>query len=176
MGSRVAANRALSECLRRKRPLDAALEESTIALPARDSGFARAIANETMRRFGQLEDLLRRFVPRPPPAHKAGTALEILLAGTCELLFLAIAPHAAVDGANRLATADPKAVHFRPLINAVLRRLAREGVEIVRRQDEARLNTPDWLWAGWEQAYGGENDGAIARVHGEVPPLDLALS
>src|SRR5437660_328096 len=65
MGSRVAANRALSECLRRKRPLDAALEESTIALPARDSGFARAIANETMRRFGQLEDLLRRFVPRP---------------------------------------------------------------------------------------------------------------
>ena len=79
-----------------------------MALPDRDSGFARTIANETMRRFGQLDDLLRRFVPRPPPRHKAGAALEILLAGSCELLFLNVAPHAAVDGANRLLRAIPR--------------------------------------------------------------------
>jgi 16S rRNA (cytosine967-C5)-methyltransferase len=175
MGARAAANRALSECLRRKRPLDGALDEAASALSVRDSGFARAIANETMRRFGQIDDLLRRFVPRPPSPHKAGTSLEILLAGICELLFLKVAPHAAVDGANRLAAADPKAVHFKPLINAVLRRVACEGADVVRTQDDVRLNAPEWLWARWEQAYGRETTRAIAHVHAQTPSLDIAF-
>src|SRR5207237_4467129 len=75
----------------------------------------------------------------------------------------------------RLAAADPKAVHFKPLINATLRRVAREGADVVREQDFARLNTPDWLWARWEQAYGAETTRAIAKVHAQTPPLDIAF-
>lgn len=173
VAARTAASRALGECLRGKRPLDAVLDETVQALPARDAGFARALANETMRRFGQLEDVLRRFVPRPPPPHKAGPTLEILLAGICELLFLDVPAHAAVDGANRLATADSRAVHFKPLINAALRRIAREGAAAVQQQDETRLNTPDWLWTRWLNSYGEETARAVARVHAQTPPLDL---
>jgi 16S rRNA (cytosine967-C5)-methyltransferase len=172
--ARAAASRALTECLRRKRPLDAALDETVTGLSSRDSGFARAIANETMRRFGQIDDLLRHFVAKPPLPHKAGPTLEILLAGICELLFLRVPAHAAVDGANRLAAADSKAVHFKPLINAALRRIAREGAQVLREQDDARLNTPDWLWARWTQTYGEEATRAIARVHAEIPPLDIS--
>lgn len=174
VGARLAASRALGECLRGKRPLDAALDETTTLLSARDGGFARAIANETMRRFGQLDDLLRRFVPRPPPPHKAGPALEILLAGICELLFLQVPAHAAVDGANRLAATDPKAIHFKPLINATLRRVAREGGAALPQQDAERLNTPDWLWSRWVAAYGEKTTRAIAHIHAQTPPLDLA--
>lgn len=174
-GSRSAAHEALTATLRRKYPLDLALDEaiSLHSLASRDGGFARAIANETMRRFGQLDDLVRRFVPRPPPSHRAGTALEILLAGACELLFLEVPAHAAVDGANRLAAADSKAVHFKPLINAALRRIAREGQTIVEAQDAPRLNTPDWLWSRWCAAYGEETTRAIAGAHLQTPPLDL---
>ena len=57
--------------------------------------------------------------------------------------------HAAVDAANRLAQADGKAVHFKSLINAVLRRVSREGEGVLAMQDAARLNTPDWLWPRW---------------------------
>ena len=170
----MAANRAIGECLRGKRPLDAALDENVASLPARDRGFAEAIANETMRRFGQLDDVLRRFVPRRPPPHKAGPTLEILLAGICELLFLHVPAHAAVDAANRLAAADAKAVHFKPLINATLRRVSREGAASLPEQDAERLNTPDWLWTRWLGAYGEGATRAIARAHVQAPPLDLA--
>ena len=122
--------------LRKRRPLDAAIDDAfwaRAALAPRDAGFARAIAGETLRRFGQLDALIRAFVPKPPPPHKAGPTLELLLAGACELLFLDVPAHAAVDAANRLAMRDAKAKHFKPLINAVLRRMAREGARRSRR-------------------------------------------
>jgi 16S rRNA (cytosine967-C5)-methyltransferase len=174
-GARAAAQAALTATLRRKYPLDLALDEAITAhkLSSRDGGFARAIANETMRRFGQLENLVHHFVPRPPPPHRAGPTLEILLASTCELLFLDVAPHAAVDSANRLAANDNKAVHFKPLINAALRRIAREGQAKVQEHDEPRLNTPDWLWTRWCSAYGEGTTRATARAHLRTPPLDL---
>jgi 16S rRNA (cytosine967-C5)-methyltransferase len=172
--ARAAAQTVLSEVLRKRRPLDAAFDTMP-QLEPRDAGFARAIASETLRRLGQLEALIRIFVPKAPPPHKAGPTLEILFAGACELLFLDVAAHAAVDGANRLAQADAKAKHFKPLINAVLRRVSREGKEIVAAQDAPRLNTPDWLWSRWSDAYGDDTAQAIARAHLCVPPTDCVL-
>ena len=167
----------LSDVLRRKRPLDVAASDALVGakLPARDAGFARAIATTSLRRFGQLEALIRGFVPKSPPPHKAGPTLEILLAGACELLLLDVAPHAAVDAANRLAQSDAKAVHFKALINAVLRRVAKEGAAAIAAQDAAVLNTPDWLWPRWVANYGEERARAIAAAHLPVPPLDLTL-
>jgi 16S rRNA (cytosine967-C5)-methyltransferase len=120
-----------------------------------------------------LQALLHTFVSKMPPQHRAGPAYEILLAGACELLFLNVPPHAAVDAANELAARDDKAVHFKPLINAVLRRAAREGEAVIAAQDAARLNTPDWLWVRWRDAYGEDKAHAIAGAHLSPPPLDI---
>ena len=170
--ARIAAQAVLSEVLRKRRPLDAALA-ATGHLEPRDAGFARAIAGETLRRFGQLDALIRLYVPKPPAPNRAGPVPEILLAGACELLFLNVPAHAAVDAANRLALANDKAVHFKPLINAVLRRISRDGKADIAAQDAARLNTPDWLWQRWNETYGEEVTRAIASVHLGVPPLDI---
>ncbi|HUO90097.1 MAG TPA: transcription antitermination factor NusB [Rhizomicrobium sp.] len=172
--ARAAAQAVLSDVLRRRRPLDAALE-AVRDLPPRDAGFARAIAGETLRRFGQIEALIRHFMPKTPPPHKAGPTLEILFAGACELLFLDVPPHAAVDAANRLAQADGKAVHFKALINAVLRRISREGADVLARQDAAQLNTPDWLWLRWSDAYGEKTTRAIAEAHLVPAPVDIVV-
>jgi 16S rRNA (cytosine967-C5)-methyltransferase len=173
--ARAAAQAILLDTLRKKRPLDNAIDTvlAKAALSPRDAGFAHAIASETLRRFGQLDALLHKFVSKMPPPHRAGTTFEILLAGACELLFLDVAPHAAVDAANRLAAADNKAVHFKPLINATLRRIAREGKDVVAEQDAARLNTPDWLWQRWCDTYGEETTHAIAAAHLVRPALDI---
>ncbi|HEX3810539.1 MAG TPA: transcription antitermination factor NusB [Rhizomicrobium sp.] len=175
IAARAAALEVLSEVLRRRRPLDLALaaDIDNAGLAPRDAGFARAIAGETLRRFGQLEALIATFVPKAPPPHKAGPALEILLMGACELLFLGVAPHASVDAANRLAQQDSKAVHFKPLINAVLRRIAKEGKAEIEKQDTAKLNTPDWLWSRWRETYGDDTARAIAQAHLHPAPLDL---
>jgi 16S rRNA (cytosine967-C5)-methyltransferase len=101
--------------------------------------------------------------------------MEILLLGAAELLILKIAPHAAVDAANKLAASDKKAVHFKPLINAVLRRMTREGEAVREKLDAPRLNTPDWLWQRWLAQYGEETTRAIAMAHQSEAPVDITL-
>ncbi len=177
LSARRASLLILSSVLRQRRTLDLAMDAAFagVTLDERDSGFARAIANETLRRFGVLDALIRKLVPKPPLPHKAGPTLEILLAGACELLFLKIAPHAAVDAANRLAQEDTKAVHFKPLINAVLRRVAREGSALLQTLDVERLAMPDWMWDRVSGYYGEDIARAIANAHRIRPPLDLVM-
>lgn len=174
LAARKAALSILSQVLRQRRPLDTQLDALKNLAP-RDAGFARALASQSLRHFGSLDATIRHFVPKPLAPHKAGAATEILLLGACELLILKGAAHAAVDAANNLAAADGKAVHFKSLINAVLRRMSREGEAVLAALDAPRLNTPDWLWTRWNAQYGDETAHAIAAAHGREAPLDITL-
>src|SRR5471030_3278761 len=170
--ARKAALDLLSAVLTRRKPLDADIPQVK-ALPQRDAAFARALASQTLRHLGALEAVLRKFLAKPLSPHKSGAAMEILLLGACELLVMNVPAHAAVDGANNLASADSKAVHFKPLINAVLRRIAREGEAVRSNLDAPRLNTPDWLWERWRAQYGDDITRAIALAHSHEAPLDI---
>src|SRR3954470_23820392 len=119
--ARKAALSILTAVLRQRRPLDSQLAVLK-TFPLRDAGFIRMLVSQTLRHFGELDAVIRQCVPKPLAPHKSGAATEILILGACELLILGVAAHAAVDAANRLAAADNKAVHFKALINAVLRR------------------------------------------------------
>lgn len=172
--ARRAALAMVSGVLRQRRPLDLQLEQLK-ALPQRDAGFARALASQTLRHLGVLDAVLRGFLQKPLAPHKAGAASEILLLGACELLILKVPAHAAVDAANQLAAKDSKAVHFKPLINAVLRRVSREGDAALAALDGERLSAPDWLWQRWTAQYGEEMARAIARAHMKEAPLDIVV-
>ncbi len=172
--ARRAALAILSGVLQKRRPLDAGLDQLA-GLQVRDAGFARALASETLRNMGTLDAVLRKFMAKPLAPHKAGTASEILLLGACELLILKVAPHAAVDAANELAAQDSKAVHFKPLINAVLRKVAKEGEAVLSGLDRERLSTPDWLWSRWTAQYGAGTARVIARAHQQAAPVDIVL-
>jgi len=174
LAARRAALAIISGVLQKRRPLDAGLDQLA-GLATRDAGFARALASETLRNMGALDAVLRKFMAKPLAPHKAGAASEILLLGACELLVLKVAPHAAVDAANELAAKDSKAVHFKPLINAVLRKLAREGEAVLSGLDRERLSTPDWLWSRWTAQYGAGTARAIARAHQQAVAVDIVL-
>ena len=174
LAARKAALSVFSQVLRQHRPLDGVLD-ALMGLSPRDAGFARALASQALRHFGELDAVIRHFVAKPLQPHKAGPATEILLLGACELLILKVPPHAAVDAANRLAQDDGKAVHFKSLINAVLRRVARDGESVRATLDAPRLDTPDWLWSRWCVQYGEDIAHAIAKAHGKEAPLDVTL-
>jgi 16S rRNA (cytosine967-C5)-methyltransferase len=118
--------------------------------------------------------VLGHFLERPLPADAAG-ARFILIAGVAQLLFLDVAPHAAISLAVEQAKTSRGVSRFSGLINAVLRRVAAEGAAIIARQDAARLNTPDWLYERWTAHYGADTAAKIADAHMEEPPLDLSI-
>jgi 16S rRNA (cytosine967-C5)-methyltransferase len=172
-GARAAAHSLLDEVLRRHRPLDEALAETAFnGLDSRDRAFTRLLVATVLRRLGQLDQLIAAFVEKPLP-DKAAPVVDVLRLGLAQLLVLGTADHAAVDSSVRLL--HGRFDGFKGLVNAVLRRAAREGAALVRAQDAARLSTPDWLWESWNRAYGAETARAIAEAHLVEPPLDLSF-
>ncbi len=172
---RDAALDLLAQVLHHRRPFDEVLEKmpGLDALESRDRALARNLAATTLRRLGQIDDLLGRCLERPLP-RKAWPVRDILRLGACQLLFLETPAHAAVDTAVRLAQRRGHGPH-KKLVNAVLRRLQREGAPWRDAQDAARLNTPDWLWRSWSKAYGPDTCRAIAQAHLVPAPLDLTV-
>ena len=165
--ARSVAHEAVSQILRRRHSLDDALRLDGIA-DSRDRAFARQMVATTLRRKGQIDDLLARCLEKLPPA----PVEDLLRLAVAQLLFLEVKPHAAVDSAVELT----KTLGFAPLgklVNAVLRRLAAEGPGWVAQQDPGPMNAPDWLWRSWVAAYGEKTAREIAAAHLEEPPLDL---
>jgi 16S rRNA (cytosine967-C5)-methyltransferase len=172
---RVAAD-IVDGVLHRLRPLDEMLDTTTAlaALEERDRALARAIVAMVLRRLGTLRHLLGVYLERgpPPQAPRVETALLI---GAAQILFLEVADHAAVDLAVRLAQADRDAARYAGLVNAVLRRVTREGRDRLAALDTVVLDTPDWLLARWTASYGAETAHAIAAANGREPALDLTV-
>jgi 16S rRNA (cytosine967-C5)-methyltransferase len=156
------------------RPLDEALAGNphVARLDARDRAFARLLLATVLRRLGQIDDALDRCLDRPIRS-KDIALRHILRLGAAQLLFLETPPHAAVSTSLDLAR-GPRLAGQRGLLNAVLRRLSREGHDIVAAQDAERLNAPDWLWLPWCAAYGETIARAIAAAQLAEPPLDLS--
>jgi 16S rRNA (cytosine967-C5)-methyltransferase len=161
--------------LRQKRPLDEQLEQSDLGtLPERDRALVRTIVATVLRRLGTLRHLLAVLLEKglPPSAPKVE---DILLIGAAQILFLDVPDHASVDLSVRLAQADPHASHYSGLVNAVLRKLARDGKARLAGLDTVRLDTPDWLMQRWIAHYGERTARAIAMAHTQEPALDLTV-
>ena len=165
--------------LRRRRPLDNEFEGADqhpglAALADRDRALVRKLAATVLRRIGTLRHMLSLYLDSgfPPDAPRVETALLI---GAAQILFLDVPDHAAVDLSVRLVQADRRAAKYPGLINAVLRRVTREGPELLKALDAVPLDTPPWLFVRWKQVYGEETARAIAIAHGHEPPLDLTI-
>ena len=167
--SRRVALAILAACLDKGQPLDDALARHPGfgGLDPRDRAFVRLLLATTLRRLGEVDTVLGQLIQRENPA-----ATQVLRLGAAQLLFLGTPPHAAVDTSVRLLEQSGWP-HLKGFANAVLRRVAREGVALLGDRDPARLNTPQWLWESWSASYGEETTRAIAAAHLVEAPLDL---
>ena len=174
---RVAAD-VLEGVLRAHRPLDEQWEgphahPGLASLADRDRSLVRMLVATVLRRLGTLRHLLKLYLSQglPKDAPRVETAL---LLGAAQILWLDVPDHAAVDLSVRLVQADRRAARYPGLINAVLRRVAREGRDDLLSLPAAP-DIPAWLLGRWRAHYGDAVAEAIARAAGEPPALDLTV-
>ena len=178
LAARAFAASVLEGVLRRHRPLDEQLDDQATGL---------AVARGTRPRTGAPSRRLRccagsercvtclaLYLERGIPAD-APRVETALLIGAAQILWLGVPDHAAVDLSVRLVQSDRRALHYAGLVNAVLRRVARDGAQRLAGMDTALLDTPDWLMARWIKNYGDETARAIALANRQEPALDLTV-
>jgi 16S rRNA (cytosine967-C5)-methyltransferase len=83
--------------------------------------------------------------------------------------------HAAVDLSVRLVKSDRRAAKYAGLVNAVLRRCAREGQPLIDEVKSQTLDVPSWLLARWIARYGETVTRGIAGAISHEPSLDITV-
>ncbi|RED38705.1 16S rRNA (cytosine967-C5)-methyltransferase [Rhodopseudomonas thermotolerans] len=175
---RIAAD-ILDGVLQKRRMLDDQLEGPSAhpglkALSDRDRALMRRLVATILRRLGTLEGLLARLLDRGVPTD-APRAKSALLIGAAQILWMDVPDHAAVDLSVRLVQSDRRAAKYAGLVNAVLRRCAREGQPLVEELSGGTPDVPQWLLARWSAHYGAETAHAIAQAISHEPSLDLTV-
>ncbi|MFZ5738586.1 MAG: RsmB/NOP family class I SAM-dependent RNA methyltransferase [Pseudomonadota bacterium] len=175
---RIAAD-ILDGVLQKRRMLDDQLEGPSAhpglkALSDRDRALMRRLVATILRRLGTLEGLLARLLDRGVPTD-APRAKSALLIGAAQILWMDVPDHAAVDLSVRLVQSDRRAAKYAGLVNAVLRRCAREGQPLVEELSGGTPDVPQWLLARWSAHYGADTARAIAQAISHEPSLDLTV-
>jgi 16S rRNA (cytosine967-C5)-methyltransferase len=175
---RIAAD-ILDGVLHKRRTLDDQLEGTAAhpglkALSDRDRALMRRLVATILRRLGTLGHVLSRLLDRGIPTD-APRAQSALLIGAAQILWMDVPDHAAVDLSVRLVQSDRRAAKYAGLVNAVLRRCAREGQPLIDEVAAQTLDIPPWLMARWNAHYGEATARAIALALSHEPSLDLTV-
>jgi 16S rRNA (cytosine967-C5)-methyltransferase len=175
---RIAAD-ILDGVLHKHRTLDEQLDGAGAhpgvkTLSDRDRALMRRLVATTLRRLGTLGHVLSRLLDRGIPTD-APRAQSALLIGAAQILWMDVPDHAAVDLAVRLVQSDRRATKYAGLVNAVLRRCAREGQPLIEEVKAQTLDVPPWLMARWVTNFGGAVAREIAVAIGHEPSLDITV-
>jgi 16S rRNA (cytosine967-C5)-methyltransferase len=158
---------------------DQALQSEARELDARDRALAMRLAYGAIQRRSTLDYLIERLAARPVTRLDA-PLLAALRLGLYELLYLGGAPdRAVVADCVELSKTGRGAGHG--LVNAVLRRAAREGAAALL--GDLRADTPEhaaiahshpeWIARLWWQELGAQD--AVALMAADNEPGELAL-
>jgi 16S rRNA (cytosine967-C5)-methyltransferase len=174
LAARTCALGVLESILKTGKELDAAFANDDFnRLPLRDRAFTRMLVSTTLRRMGQIDDLIRKSEDKPGGERSLGLQ-NLLRIGAAQLMFMGVPDHAAVDTTVRIADKSgfSKQKNF---VNAILRTIARSGQEWLSRQDEARINVPEWLMRIWIEDYGLRTAAEISLASLAEAPLDITV-
>lgn len=175
---RIAAD-ILDGVLQKRRTLDDQLDGPAAhpglkTLADRDRALMRRLVATILRRLGTLGHVLSRLLDRGIPTD-APRAQSALLIGAAQILWMDVPDHAAVDLSVRLVQSDRRAAKYAGLVNAVLRRCAREGQGLVEEVKAQSLDLPPWLLARWIAHYGEATARQMASAIANEPSLDLTV-
>jgi 16S rRNA (cytosine967-C5)-methyltransferase len=144
------------------------------SLADRDRALMRRLVATILRRLGTLGHVLSRLLDRGIPTD-APRAQSALLIGAAQILWMDVPDHAAVDLSVRLVQSDRRAAKYAGLVNAVLRRCAREGEGLIDEVKAQSLDLPPWMMTRWIAHYGEATAREMATAIANEPSLDLTV-
>ena len=173
---RLAAARALAAVLAGKASLGSALPAQLDKVEPRDRALTQELAFGTARWQPRLALLADKLLQKPFKA--ADKDLEaLLLVGLYQLLYTRIPAHAAIG--ETVGCADKlKKSSAKGLLNAVLRRVQREGAALLaelERDPAARTAHPRWLQKALKAHWPADWE-AICAANSSHPPLTLRVN
>jgi len=158
---------------------DQALQAESKDLDQRDRALAMRLVYGTVQRCGTLDHVIAKLAGRPV-ARLDPPLLAALRLGLYELLYLRGSPdYAVVADVVELAKGGARAGHG--LVNAVLRRAAREGQEALLsplgdqtpEQAAVKHSHPEWIARLWWQELGAEQARALMAYDNEAGEVAL---
>jgi 16S rRNA (cytosine967-C5)-methyltransferase len=176
--ARICAYTVLRRVFERGAYTDRALQVESKQLDARDRALAMRLAYGAVQRRLTLDHLIAQLTERAPEKLDA-PVLAALRLGLYELLYLRGAPdHAVVADAVELAKTQGRSGHG--LVNAVLRRAAREGAALLGALTDdtpehaaVKHSHPEWIARLWWRELGP--DAARALLESDNEPGEVAL-
>lgn len=168
--ARRAAHRVVRRVYEEGAYADRALHSEARELDRRDRALAKQLAFGTIQRKGTLDWVVARFADR---ALEPGVRAALHL-GLYQLLYLGgVSEHAAVSESVELAKPSPG----HKLVNAVLRRVQRDGVQLPGEDDPAGAavlhSHPEWMVRMWWEMLGAAETRALLAANNR--PAETAV-
>ena len=178
--SRIASYLILERVLVDHSPLDSSVDfylaRAKDHLTDQDRGFIRHLTTTCLRRLGQIDKVIDLCTETklPPTLYKQRLILRL---GITQLFFMEVADHAAVNMTVGILDHlnNTKLLKFKGMINAVLRRAAREKETLLKKAGNTRLNMPQEMLQKWDKNFGQQNVKEMLAEFLKEPPLDIML-
>jgi 16S rRNA (cytosine967-C5)-methyltransferase len=139
----------------------------------RDRALANRLVTTALRRHGQINLMIARYLDRGIPK-KSGKFEAILRLSLTHLVFLPeLGDHSAIFLAVEACKRDNASQHLAKLMNAVLRRAQGEAHQLRHLPHQALF--PDTLGPLWRDTYGEDAIEDFAEALLEGAPLDITL-
>lgn len=150
------------------------LERIEMNVRERDRALLRELCYGSLRWHVQLDALIQPLLQKPLKARDNNIA-QLLIIGAYQLLHMRIPAHAAIDSAVE-ASRHLQKKWAAGLINAVLRKLQREGDDRLAQLTPAQHDAhPQWLWERLRAAW-PEQAEQIFAANNHYPPMCLRVN
>ena len=136
---------------------------------AKEKRAAVRLSLDCLRNYQPSRMLLKSYLTKTPPQ----LFLRIIIIGVIELCVNQAAAHGVVNDSVKLAHELKRGSSFSGLVNAVLRKISRDGIKVWNGIKPQSL--PIWIGRPLKQQHGKIVQKKIEAVHSKIPPIDLTV-
>ena len=158
--------------------LDSELENNTDSV--QDSAFLTALVYGTLERLLTIDYNLSLYLKQPLKKLKPEVLIALRL-GTYQILFMDKVPTRAAVNESVQLVKNNRAAFASGLVNAVLRNVAKNGLQIPESDNEVynlsvRFSFPEWLVEMWIKAYGTQTAFELLESMSTRAPINIRVN